>query len=88
MPLISPTILLTAIITIVGALQAFAQIAVLTNGGPGLSTNVLVYYVYQVAFQFNNIGYGSALALLLLAVVMVLTLIQWLMRRRWVFHEN
>jgi ABC-type sugar transport system permease subunit len=88
MPLISPTILLTAIITIVGALQAFAQIAVLTQGGPGVATNVLVYYVYQVAFSFNDIGYGSALALILLALVMVLTLVQWQLRRKWVFYEN
>ncbi|WP_407812424.1 carbohydrate ABC transporter permease, partial [Staphylococcus aureus] len=52
LPLISPTILLTSIITIVGSLQVFAQIAVLTQGGPGLSTTVLVYYLYQQAFQF------------------------------------
>lgn len=88
LPLISPTVLLTAIITIVGALQAFAQVAVLTQGGPGVATNVLVYYVYQVAFSFNDIGYGSALALILLAMVLVLTLVQWQLRRRWVFHEN
>ncbi|MDT4987504.1 MAG: multiple sugar transport system permease protein, partial [Micromonosporaceae bacterium] len=46
-PLISPTILLTSIITVVGSLQVFAQIAVLTQGGPGDSTTVLVYYLYQ-----------------------------------------
>lgn len=88
LPLISPTLLLTAIITIVGALQAFAQIAVLTQGGPGLSTTVLVYYVFQQAFEFNDIGYGSTLALMLLTFVMLLTLLQWQLRRRWVFHEN
>ncbi|HZW40719.1 MAG TPA: sugar ABC transporter permease, partial [Agromyces sp.] len=75
LPLISPTLLLTAIITIVGALQAFAQIAVLTQGGPGLSTTVLVYYVFQQAFDFNNIGYGSTLALMLLTFVMLLTVL-------------
>ena len=57
-PLISPTILLTSIITIVGSLQVFAQIAVLTQGGPGMSTTVLVYYLYQQAFQFHHFGYG------------------------------
>ncbi|PZF83336.1 carbohydrate ABC transporter permease [Jiangella anatolica] len=88
LPLISPTLLLTAIITIVGALQAFAQIAVLTQGGPGLSTTVLVYYVFQQAFEFNDIGYGSTLALMLLTFVMLLTLLQWQLRRKWVFHEN
>lgn len=87
LPLISPTVLLTAIITIVGALQAFAQIAVLTQGGPGLSTTVLVFYVFQQAFEFNDIGYGSTLALMLLTFVLLLTLLQWQLRRKWVFHE-
>jgi ABC-type sugar transport system permease subunit len=88
LPLISPTLLLTAIITIVGALQAFAQIAVLTKGGPGLSTTVLVYYVFQQAFSFNDIGYGSTLALMLLTFVMILTVLQWQLRRKWVFYED
>jgi multiple sugar transport system permease protein len=88
LPLISPTLMLTAIITIVGALQAFAQIAVLTEGGPGIATTVLVYYVFQQAFQFNDIGYGSTLALMLLSFVLVLTLIQWQLRRKWVFYED
>ncbi|MEU2133853.1 sugar ABC transporter permease [Streptomyces sp. NPDC018352] len=88
LPLISPTVLLTAIITIVGALQSFAQIAVLTSGGPELSTTVLVYYVFQQAFEFNHIGYGSTLALLLLSFVVLLTLVQWQSRRKWVFHEE
>ncbi|MEV8540502.1 sugar ABC transporter permease [Streptomyces sp. NPDC051572] len=88
LPLISPTVLLTSIITIVGALQSFAQIAVLTGGGPELSTTVLVYYVFQQAFEFNHIGYGSTLALMLLSFVMLLTLLQWQLRRKWVFHEQ
>ncbi|GAA3575998.1 sugar ABC transporter permease [Kribbella ginsengisoli] len=88
LPMISPTLLLTGIITVVGALQAFAQIAVLTQGGPGVSTTVLVYYVFQQAFEFNNIGYGSTLALMLLSFVLVLTILQWQLRRKWVFHEE
>ena len=88
LPLISPTLMLTAVITIVGALQAFANIAVLTGGGPGLSTTVLVYYVFQQAFEFNDIGYGSTLALMLLTFVMLLTLLQWQLRRKWVFYED
>ena len=75
-------------VTIVGALQSFAQIAVLTAGGPELSTTVLVYYVFQQAFKFNDIGYGSTLALMLLSFVMVLTLLQWQLRRKWVFYEE
>ncbi|OJX17049.1 MAG: sugar ABC transporter permease [Devosia sp. 67-54] len=87
-PLISPTILLTMIITIVGSLQVFAQIAVLTQGGPGMSTTVLVYYLYQQAFQFHRFGYGSTLAILLFVIVAVLTFVQWQMRRKLVFYEN
>ncbi|MNS85044.1 Lactose transport system permease protein LacF [compost metagenome] len=88
LPLISPTILLTSIITIVGSLQVFAQIAVLTQGGPGLSTTVLVYYLYQQAFQFHFFGYGSTLSFLLFLIVAVLTFAQWQMRKRIVFYES
>ncbi|WP_338608898.1 sugar ABC transporter permease [Pelagibacterium nitratireducens] len=88
LPMISPTVLLTSIITIVGSLQVFAQIAVLTQGGPGMSTTVLVYYLYQQAFQFHKFGYGATLSILLFVVVAVLTFIQWQMRRKLVFYEN
>jgi multiple sugar transport system permease protein len=87
-PMITPTILLTSIITVVGSLQVFAQIAVLTQGGPGTSTTVLVYYLYQQAFQFHHFGYGSTLSMLLFVIVLGLTVLQWRLRRRWVFHES
>ncbi|GAA3452861.1 carbohydrate ABC transporter permease [Dactylosporangium matsuzakiense] len=88
LPMISPTVLLTSIITVVGSLQVFAQIAVLTQGGPGTSTTVLVYYLYQQAFQFHHFGYGATLSLVLFAIVLILTTVQWQLRKRWVFHEN
>ena len=88
LPLISPTILLTSIITIVGSLQVFAQIAVLTQGGPGMTTTVLVYYLYQQAFQFHFFGYGSTLSILLFVIVALLTFAQWQLRKRIVFYEN
>lgn len=87
LPMISPTVLLTSIITVAGSLQVFAQIAVLTQGGPGTSTTVLVYYLYQQAFQFHHFGYGATLSVLLFVIVLALTVLQWRMRRRWVFHE-
>ena len=87
-PLISPTILLTMIITIVGSLQVFAQIAVLTQGGPGMSTTVLVYYLYQQAFQFHRFGYGATISIALNNNDTMLTFIQWQMRRKFVFYED
>ena len=88
LPMISPTILLASIVTIVGALQVFAQIMILTQGGPGFSTTVLVYYLYQQAFQFYLFGYGSTLSIVLLVIVGALTFIQWQLRRKFVFYEN
>jgi multiple sugar transport system permease protein len=88
LPLISPTVLLVSIVTVVGSLQVFAQIAVLTQGGPGNSTTVLVYFLYRQAFEFNQFGYASAVSVVLFAIVLVLTLVQWRMRRKWVFHES
>ncbi|MCJ7871304.1 sugar ABC transporter permease [Marinovum sp. 2_MG-2023] len=88
LPMISPTVLLTSIITIVGSLQVFAQIAVLTKGGPGMSTTVLVYYLYQQAFEFHKFGYGATLSILLFLIVAVLTFVQWQMRKRIVFYEK
>jgi len=88
LPLISPTVLLTSVLTVVGSLQVFAQIAVLTEGGPGTSTTVLVYYLYQQAFQFHAFGYGATLSVLLFLIVLVLTVVQWQLRKRWVFHES
>lgn len=87
LPLISPQILLVVIITVVGSLEVFAQIAVLTSGGPGNSTTVLVYYLYQQAFQYNQFGYASAIAMVLFAIVLILTLAQWRARKAWVHSE-
>lgn len=88
LPMIAPTVLLVSIITVIGSFQVFATIVVLTGGGPGNATNVLVYYVYQQAFQRFTAGYASAGAVILFVIVMALTLIQWQMRKRWVFHES
>lgn len=88
LPMISPTTLLTTIVTISGSLQVFAQIQILTEGGPNNRTNVLVYFFYQQAFDNHDFGYGSAVAVVLFAIILVLTLIQWRLRKKWVFYES
>lgn len=88
LPMISPTTLLTMIVTISGSLQVFAQIQILTAGGPSNHTNVLVFYFYQQAFANHDFGYGSAIAVVLFAIIFVLTLLQWQLRKRWVFYES
>ena len=88
LPFISPTILLVSVLTIAGAFQVFAQVLLLTGGGPGLSTTVLAYYIYLTAFKIFELGYASALATVLFAFIMILTIIQWRLRKKWSFHEN
>ncbi len=87
-PLISPSIFLALILTLIGSLKVFGQIYVMTGGGPGTSTYVMVYYIYQQAFRLYEFGYASAIAFILFFIVFILTLIQWNGRKRWVHHEQ
>lgn len=82
LPLLAPTTLLITVITIVGSLQVFDHILLMTGGGPANATMVLVYYIYQQGFAFFNTGYASAIAVVLFAVTLVLTLLQWALRSR------
>jgi multiple sugar transport system permease protein len=86
--MISPTIFLTTLLTIIGSLKVFGQIYVMTQGGPGDSTKVLVYYIWEKAFKNFEFGYASALAFVLFFIILVFTLLQWQYRKRWVFHEE
>lgn len=88
LPLISPTILLVAILATINSLKAFAQVFLLTEGGPGLSTTILGYYIYDQAFEAFKNGYASTLAVVLFVIVLALTIAQWWTRRRWVFNES
>ena len=88
LPMISPAIFLATVLTVIGSFKVFAQIYVLTGGGPGTSTYVMIYYIYKQAFQFFDYGYASALAFMLFVIILGLTLIQWNLRKRWVFHEQ
>lgn len=88
LPLITPTIFLTMIITTIGAMKIFGQIYVMTRGGPGDSTKVLVYYIWETAFRHFEMGYASALAFVLFFVLLAFTILSWVVRKRWVFHEE
>ncbi|MEG0640250.1 MAG: sugar ABC transporter permease, partial [Clostridia bacterium] len=87
LPMIAPTIFLIIIITMIGSLKVFAQINVLTQGGPGTSSYVFVYYIYQCAFKLMKYGYASAISVVLFVLIMLLTLLQWKTRKKWVHYE-
>jgi multiple sugar transport system permease protein len=75
-PLLAPTTFFIMVISIISSFQVFDIVYVLTSGGPLGATKVLVFYVYEHAFQFFNMGYASAAAYVLFAILFILTLIQ------------
>ena len=74
-PHIMPTIALVSTISTISAMKVFAEIYVMTKGGPLNSTKTIVYYIYERAFENLDLGYASALAVVLLIVVMTFSLI-------------
>lgn len=88
LPNIAPSIFLVLILTTIGSLIVFGQVKALTNGGPGTSSYVMVFYIYQMAFQSYKFGYASAASVILFLIIVALTILQWKMRKRWVFHED
>ncbi len=87
LPLLSPTIFFILVIFMIGALQVFDTIMVLTQGGPGDSTRSVAMYIYEKAFQRFDMGYAAAISMTLFAIILVLTLIQFRIGRRWVHYE-
>ena len=83
-PSLSPTIFFLVVTQFIGAFQVFATVQVMTRGGPGTSTNVLVYYIYKSAFTFYKMGYGAAISWILFIILFVVTLIQWRGQKKWV----
>ncbi len=87
-PLLSPSIFFVVIITVISSFQVFDLIYLMTQGGPFDSTNVLVYAIYKNAFEYFNVGKASAIAYILFAIILVLTLIQWNLRKKIVYNEE
>lgn len=85
-PMLSPVIFFVVVITTIGAFQVFEQTYVMTQGGPANSTLTLSFYIWQSAFEFFNLGGASALAYILFAIVMLLTFVQFQLRKRWVYR--
>ena len=87
-PLLSPTIFFVIVITTISSFQVFDLIYIMTEGGPDNSTMVMVYSIYKYAFEFFDIGKASAVAYILFAIIFVLVLCQWKLRKKIVYNEN
>jgi multiple sugar transport system permease protein len=81
-PLLAPTTFLLLIISVVFSFQVFDLIYVMTGGGPGFSTTVLVGYIYRAAFMQFKMGYASALGVVLFILVLGFTAVQWRLSRQ------
>jgi multiple sugar transport system permease protein len=85
-PLIAPFTFMVTILLTIASFKSFALIYLLTNGGPGGATTVISFYIYERGLQLFEMGYASAIAVVLFGAVLALTIGQFLLRRRWVYE--
>jgi multiple sugar transport system permease protein len=88
LPLVTPVILFTLIMGVIGTFQTFTQAYIMTGGGPANSTLFYLLYLYKNAFNWFEMGYASALAWLLFLIILVCTVILWTTSARWVYYEG
>ncbi len=86
-PLISPIFFFNLVIGIIQSFQVFDKVYIMTRGGPANATIVYVMYLYERAFTWLKMGYGSALAWILFFIIMLLTLLQFKFSK-WVYYEG
>lgn len=87
-PLITPAIFFTIIIGFINSFQSFDLVYNMTKGGPARATYLVGYYIWEQAFTYLRMGYGASIAFVLFLMVLIFTLLQWFLRRKWVFGEE
>ncbi|MCX7017864.1 MAG: sugar ABC transporter permease [Candidatus Sumerlaeota bacterium] len=88
LPMLSPVLFFTLIMGIIGSFQVFTQAYVMTGGGPNYATFFYALYLFQQAIDFLNMGYASAMAWILFAIIMALTGLQFYFSKHWVYYEE
>jgi len=88
LPLLSPVIFFNLIMGLIGGLQTFTQVYVITRGGPNNASQMIVPYLFDNAFKWYKMGYASAIAWVLFAITMVFTAIVFRSSKMWVFYES
>lgn len=87
LPLLSPTMLFVLVVDMIASFQAFDMIYVMTNGGPGYSTYLINFSIYEHAFPELNVGYASAMSVILFAIILLITGLQFLYFRNRVTYD-
>lgn len=88
LPLLTPTIFFNVVLAVIGALKVFTTAWVATQGGPSYATWFYALHIYFQSFQYFRLGYGSALAWILAAILIFFTWFQVVYSRRWVHYEG
>jgi multiple sugar transport system permease protein len=88
LPLLTPTLFFVIVTTIIGSIQIFDEPFLITNGGPGNSSRTVSLYIYEQAFQAYKMGYASTIAVSLFLIVLIITIIQFSLSKRWIHYEN
>ena len=88
LPMLSPALFFVLVVSTVGSFQIFTEIRIMTQGGPGTSSFVLVWYLWQQAFVYLRMGFASAVAWILFIIVMALVGLQFWIGSRWVYYES
>ena len=88
LPLLSPIILFNLVMQIINGFMVFTQAQIITDGGPVNETLVYVLYLYRQSFKYYEMGYGSAMAWILLVIVGCFTALVFKSSNQWVFYEN
>jgi multiple sugar transport system permease protein len=86
-PLISPSLFFGLVMTVISSFQVFAQAYVLTDGGPGSSSTTIVLWLFEKGFDDYALGYAAAIAWVLFVIIIIFTIIQLRLQRRWVHYE-
>lgn len=86
-PMLSPTTFMISVLAIISSFKVFDAINIMTEGGPGRSTNVIVYNIYKEGFKNLNFGYASSMAIILFLMILVVTLIQFKGEKKWVEYN-
>ena len=86
-PMLSPVILFNFIMAIICSFQVFTQAFVMTEGGPGDDTRFYVLYLFNMAFDDSHVGYASAMAWILLLIILALTMASMYVSRKAVYYE-
>ena len=87
-PMLSPTLLFNLIMSIISSFNVFTTAFIATKGGPANATLFYVLYLFKNAFEWFQMGYASALAWLLFIVVFAVTVLQFVLSKRWVYYES